>query len=174
MSAPRKLAVRLFRTAVRYVSGESQDWAKAMLGELDYIENDWAALFWALGSTTAIFRHSVAQGLIAWLRKRFTAKGGFMAESFEKKAAGVISGIAVAVAVTAGAFGLVWLLFYYFPAWDLGPIPWWVAVIVIPELIFIIAAVTLWRKRKLMATGIMVYAALLVTHFIVHLATHIH
>jgi hypothetical protein len=174
MSAPRKLAAGLLRAAVRCASDASRDWAQAMLAELDHIESDWAALLWALGSTTAIFRHSVAQGSIAWLKKYFATREGFMEESFGKKAAGVILGIGLALAVTAAAFGLVWLLFYYFPAWDLGPMPWWVAVIVIPELIFILAAVALWRKRRLMATGIVVYAAVLMTHFIVHFATHAH
>jgi hypothetical protein len=28
-----------------------------MLREMDFVENDWAALFWALGSATALFKH---------------------------------------------------------------------------------------------------------------------
>ncbi len=97
-----------------------------------------------------------------------------MKESIAKKAAGVTSGIVIAVAVTGGAFGLVRLLFYLFPAWDLGPMPWWVAVIVIPEMIFIVTAVALWRKRRSMAAGILLSAIVLVTHFVVHLATNLH
>ena len=31
-----------------------------MLREMDFIEGDWAALFWALGSATALFKHSEA------------------------------------------------------------------------------------------------------------------
>jgi hypothetical protein len=46
----------------------AQDWANAMLRELDFIESGWAALFWALGSTTAIYRYS-SRGLRAWFRK---------------------------------------------------------------------------------------------------------
>jgi hypothetical protein len=47
----------------RQVPPDSQDSAKAMQRELDFVENDWGALFWALGSTTAIFRYSFPRAL---------------------------------------------------------------------------------------------------------------
>ena len=72
------------------------------------------------------------------------------------------------------AFGFVDLLFHLFPKWDLGPMPWWMAVIVIPEIIFVLAIVTLWRKRRPMALGILLTAIILATHFAVHIATHFH
>jgi hypothetical protein len=50
--------------------------------------------------------------------------------------------------------------------------PWWVAMIGIPEVIFIVAAVALWRKRRSIAVGILLSAVTLVAHFIVHVATH--
>jgi hypothetical protein len=48
MSATRRLASKLLRAILRHSSADSQEWANAMLRELDFIENDWAALFWAL------------------------------------------------------------------------------------------------------------------------------
>jgi hypothetical protein len=45
-------------------------------------------------------------------------------------------------------------------------------VIVIPETIFIVAALALWHKRRSMATGIVLSAVTLIVHFIVHVATH--
>jgi hypothetical protein len=144
-----------------------------MLRELDFIESDWAALFWALGSTAAIFRHSVRGGLRAWLEKRRDQSQGLPKESIGKKAAGVASGIVIVLAVTFFAFALVRQLFYAFPAWDLGSMPWWVAMIVIPEIIFLVTAVALWRKRRSMATGILLSAIVLVVHFVVHAATHV-
>jgi cytochrome c oxidase assembly factor CtaG len=39
--------------------------------------------------------------------------------------------------------------------------PWWVAMIVIPEMIFIVAVVALWRKRRSMAVGILLSAVTL-------------
>jgi hypothetical protein len=174
MAAIRKLASRLLRAVARHSSSATQDWANAMFRELDFVESDWAALFWALGSAAAIFRHSVPRALRAWLEKRRDPSEGSPKESIGKKAAGVTAGIVIVVAVTSLAFVLVRQLFYAFPAWDLGSMPWWVGMIVIPEMIFVVAAVVLWRKRKSMATGILLSAIVLAVHFVVHVATHVH
>jgi hypothetical protein len=174
MSATRRLASRLLRAVVRHSSSATQDWANAMLRELDFIESDWAALFWALGSTGAIFRHSVPRAFRAWLEKRRDQSQGLPRESIGKKALGVTAGIVIVLGVTSLAFVLVRQLFYAFPAWDLGSMPWWVAMIVIPEMIFVVTAVALWRKRRSMAAGILLSAIVLVVHFVVHAATHVH
>jgi hypothetical protein len=80
----------------------------------------------------------------------------------------------IAVAVTVCAFGLVRLSFLFFPAWNLERVQWaeLLAVIVIPETIFMVAALTLWRKRRSMAIGILLSGVTRVTHFVVHLTTH--
>jgi cytochrome bd-type quinol oxidase subunit 2 len=174
MSAIRRLASRLLRAAARHSSSATQDWANAMLRELDFIESDWAALFWALGGAAAIFRHSVPRGLRAWLEKRREQSRGSAKESIGKRAAGVTAGIVLVLAVTSLALVLVRQLFYAFPAWDLGSMPWWVAMIVIPEIIFVVAVVALWRKRRSVATGILLSAIVLAVHFVVHAATHVH
>lgn len=174
MSAIHSLASRLLRAVARHSPSATQDWANAMLRELDFIESDWAALLWALGSTAAIFRHSAPRALRAWLEKRRDQSPGSVKESIGKKAAGVTAGIVIVLAVTSLAFVLVRQLFYAFPAWDLGSMPWWVAMIVIPEIIFVVTAVALWRKRRSMATGILLSAIVLVVHFVVHAATRVH
>jgi hypothetical protein len=46
------------------------------------------------------------------------------------------------------------------------------AVIVVPETIFVVAAVALWRKRRPMAVGLVLSAVTLVAHVVVHLTTH--
>jgi hypothetical protein len=143
-----------------------------MLRELDFIESDWEALSWALGSTSAIFRHFIPRGLRTWLGKESGREQEPMVKDIGKKAAGIASGVVIAGVVAIGAFGLVRLSFFFFPEWELGGVPWWLAAIVIPEMIFVIAAVALWRKRRLMAVGILLSAATLVTHVIVHVATH--
>jgi hypothetical protein len=51
MTTARRLALRILNIVVRFASPGAQDWAKAMLREMDFIENDWTALLWALGST---------------------------------------------------------------------------------------------------------------------------
>jgi hypothetical protein len=50
--------------------------------------------------------------------------------------------------------------------------PWLIAAVAISEAIFIYAVVTQWHKRKPMAVGILLSALVLVTHVVVHVATH--
>lgn len=173
MSAPRKMAASLLGVVVRHSSCDSQDWASAMLGELEFIESDWAALFWALGSTSAILRLSVLRGLRAWFGKRSNQVEGLMSKHIRRNAAGTLSGVAIAVGVLVSGFGLVRLLFVLFPASDLQ-VQWaeLLGVIVVPETIFIVAALALWRKRRSMAVGIVMSAVTLVAHVVLHLATH--
>lgn len=143
-----------------------------MLRELDFIESDWVAFFWALGSVTAILKYFAPRRLKAMLGKPSGEEEKPMTNDLGKKTVGVLSGIGVAAGVILLAFGLVWLLFYLFPKWDLGPVPWWAAVVVVPEITFIAGVVTLWRKRRPMAVGILLMAITLATHFIVHVAGH--
>jgi hypothetical protein len=166
VSFPRKIATGLLRAALRYSSAESQEWASAMLRELDFIESDWAALFWALGGTTAIFGHS-GDRLLVWLGKQFGLKEDGM-NDFQKRAVGVISGVGIAVAVT------ICLLVVIHLSGNPERIPWiaWTVIATLTEIGFVIAAIALWRKRRPMAVGILVSAALLGTHFVMHLASH--
>ncbi len=70
VSVARRLAYRLLTCVLRHASPDSQEWASAMLRELDFVESDWGALLWALGSVTTLFRHSVPRRLRAGLEKR--------------------------------------------------------------------------------------------------------
>jgi hypothetical protein len=87
----------------------------------------------------------------------------------------MISGVVIAVAVLAVCtFGLVRLSFFLLPGWDVERVPWaeWVSVILIPETIFMVAALKLWQKRRSVAVCILLSAVTLGTHFVVHVATH--
>lgn len=172
MSAIRTLASKLLRAALQHSSADSQDWANAMLRELDFIENDWTALFWALGSTTAIFKNSV-RGLRPWFGNRTGHREERM-NNIGKRVVGVASGVAIACTLVVCAVGLLFLAAYLFPGWGLDHLEWthWLTVIVIPEAIFIVAAVRLWRKRGPMAVGILLSAIVLAVHFAIHVATH--
>src|ERR1700683_1751558 len=127
MSMGRRLTSRLLNAVARHSLPSSRDWANAMVRELDFIESDWVAFFWALGCATAIFRYSIPRRLRAMFGKQSSEGSKPMANGIGKKTVGVLSGIAVAAGVVLGAFGIVWLLFYLFPKWDLGPLPWWIA-----------------------------------------------
>jgi hypothetical protein len=174
MSLIRRLASRLLRAAVRHSSPESQEWVRAMLNELDFIESDWAAWFWALGSARAIFKYSFPRPLRAWLGQGSSQEERPMLKHIRRNAAGTLSGIGMAVGVLVAAFGLVRFLLVLFPASDLKGVESaeLLAVIVAPETIFVVAAVALWRKRRPMAVGLVLSAVILVAHVVVHLATH--
>lgn len=174
MSPARRFSSRLLTAAARHASPETQDWAQAMLRELDFIESDLAALWWAVGGTTAIFRYSVPREARAWAERQLNREKELMTQTIGQRAAGVVSGVVMAVAVLACAIGLVRLFFLLFPAWDFERMPWaeWLAVIVIPETIFIVTAVAVWRSRRSMAIGILLSAVTLITHFVMHRAAH--
>jgi hypothetical protein len=144
-----------------------------MLSELDYIESDWAALFWALGSARAIFKYSIPRQLHTWFGTRSNEEEG-MLKHMRRTAAGTLAGIGIAVGVLVAAFGLVRLLLVIFPAPTLKGVEsvQMLAVIVVPETIFVVAAVALWRKRRPMAVGLVLSAVTLVAHVVVHLTTH--
>ncbi len=54
MALIRTLALRALNAVVRRTRPEVRDWGLAMLCEMDFIENDWAALFWAIGSVKSL------------------------------------------------------------------------------------------------------------------------
>jgi hypothetical protein len=170
MSALRKLATRLLRAVLRHSSAERCEWASAMLRELDFIQSDWEALFWALGSAAAILRHSGC-GVRTWVENRRRKREGQMNPT-GKKAIGVASGIGLALALALVVVGLRVLSFQYFPNLEAGRVPWRLLlfVMVIPETILVVATVALWRKRRPMATGILITALAIGVHFAIHIA----
>ena len=91
-----------------------------------------------------------------------------------KKAVGMAEGVGMAVGLLLLALGVMWMGFRYFPSWGLEQAEWKhvLLMIVIPETIFVAAIIGLWRRRRPMAVGILLSAAVLATHVIVHMATH--
>ena len=166
MGAVRNLASQVLSTVLSHAPPEAREWAEAMLRELDYIDGDWAALFWALGSTTAIFRRWGWKWLIGKIRQSEEKK----MENLGKKTAGLAAGILMAAALVAAAFGLLFLTAVLFPSLGLDHIEWThvLTIVVIPEIIFVVAAIQLWRKRRPMAAGILVTGLVLATHVLMH------
>jgi len=78
----RGLASAILTAAVRRASPGVREWGAAMLRELDFVESDRAALLWAIGSVTVLFKHlgspmsdptdvlSRAQALMRKIRRR--------------------------------------------------------------------------------------------------------
>jgi len=168
MGAPRTLAAKLLRTVVRLAPAESRDWAAAMLRELDFIEGDWAALSWALGSLVAILRHATT----AW-RARLIKKTKETAMSTTGKKTLIIAMGALCLLGLAGcAFPMLFLVPDLFPGlrnawWPLAPI-----AIAIPVIIIGFAAGFLWRKRGPVAAGVLLVVLAVAFHVAVHVAMH--
>jgi hypothetical protein len=171
MPLPRKIAVWLLRAVLRYSPDESREWASAMLQELEFIEGDWEALFWALGSTTAIFRHS-GDRIWVWVGRQFGYEEGRM-NDFQKRAIGVVSGVGIAAAVTICFMVLVHGSAHVF-GFDNSPWLPRVAMVMawVMEVLFVGAVIALWRKRRPIAVGILFSAILLGTHFAIYMSTH--
>jgi hypothetical protein len=170
MGAPRKLATGLLRAVLRLVPEESRQWATAMLHELDFVDGDWAALFWALGSVTAILRH--AASVFRMNLKRPAKEAGM--NNTGRKALGITLGALSALFVAGCAFPLLRLISLMFPELGYGHASWpyWLTVIMIPEAIFAVATVLLWRKRGPVAAGILATALIMGLHVAVHAAMH--
>src|SRR5271170_7198201 len=151
MGNARIVARKLLTAVLRSCPEESREWAEAMLRELDFIEGDWAALFWALGGVTAIFRHS--GGVRAWFRRRKEDRMNDMG----KKTLGLLSGIGLAVALL-------------FPSLGLDHTEWIhvLTIVILPETAFVTAAILLWRKRTPTALGILLTGLVLVVHVLHH------
>jgi hypothetical protein len=170
MGTPRRLAARLLGTLVRLAPSGSRDWALAMLGELDFIEGEWASFFWAMGGATAILGHA-ALALWAWLKRQ--AKEGIGMNNTRKKVMGVSIGALTALMLAGCLMATVRIAGILFPGLYREHPGWldWLGVLAIPEAIFIVATVLLWRKRGPVAAGILAAGLVLALHIGVHLAT---
>jgi len=169
MGAPRMLAEALLRGVLRLAPDESRDWASAMLRELDFVEGDWAALLWALGSITAIVRHAASVWRV-WLNRKSKEETGM--NNTGKKVLGVGLGIWSALALVGCALAMLRVVGTLFPGLEHLPWAYWLAVLAVPETIFVAATVLLWRKRGPVAAGILAMALVVATHVAVHLTLH--
>jgi hypothetical protein len=169
MGAPRTLAAKLLRAVVRLAPAESRDWAAAMLRELDFIEGDWAALFWALGSAAAILRHT-ASVWRAWLKRKSEKETGM--NNTGKRVLGVGLGMLSALALVGCALATLRILGIMFPGLEHSSWAYWLAVMAIPEAIFVAATVMLWRKKGPIAAGILAMGLVMALHVAVHFTLH--
>ncbi len=164
-SALRSLAVTLLGAVVRHSPPGSRSWGQAMLREMDFIATDWTALRWALGSTTAIFKYSIQRGVTASALLKAIGKS---------VGALTLSVVFCLGVVAASVFTLTHVWPFLFPDLHLARMPWaqWMTVLGMPEMIFVVTAVVLWRKRKILSSGVMVCAVALVTHFLTYVSNH--
>ncbi|QNI30737.1 hypothetical protein H7849_16620 [Alloacidobacterium dinghuense] len=169
MSRVRGFAKWLLEFVLRSAPRHCEQWARAMLHELDFIEGDWAALFWALGSVAAIFRHCGRELVRMGFRRREEAD---MKET-AKNVGWVFAGVVLSAVLVVCAAMLFHLAEYFYPPMNQS-IPWptWLVVFFLPETLFVIGTVRLWHKRKPMAVGVLLAALIFATHFAMHIVSH--
>src|SRR6266576_2252325 len=63
MSQIRGVARRVLHFVVRLAPPRTRSWGDAIIGEMGHIDDDWAALLWALGGTLALCRCSLIEYL---------------------------------------------------------------------------------------------------------------
>jgi hypothetical protein len=184
-SSPRTWAEKLLRAMLWLAPAERRDWVEAMLRELDFIGldagldkkgGDWAALFWALGCTGAIFRESL-RGWGAWLWKQFASLFGIRTTEEEnkmnstgKKTLGVLAGVGMALALGVTLFFLKNVIADMLLAVGIPRTMWThiLSVIVPAEAIVVVAAVLLWRRRLApVAVGLLLTGFVMAAHVVV-------
>jgi hypothetical protein len=174
MGAPRRVGAAVLKAVLRMAPRSSREWAGAMLRELDFVRGDWAALLWALGGVGAVLRHA-GRNWREWLGKNRNGEEERV-KSMGKRAIGVAAGVIGALALTGCAFGLLRIMDLVFPALHIANTEWthWLAMIWIPEAIFIAAGILLWRKRGPVAAGILLTACAIGLHFVIHIVSMRH
>ena len=172
-SALRRAAQSLLGLAMHLVPENGRDWAAAMLHELDFVEGDWAALWWAVGGVTVIARQLAGQWVVGRSEQIRKWKDKAM-EQMGKKAGWLIAGALGAIALSAAAFGLLYWTAVSFPNLGLDRAEWThiLFIIVIPALISLGFVLRFWRRQRPMAIGILLSLLVMTTHVAVHFAHH--
>jgi len=175
MPALRRFATRLLNVVTRHSSPESQPWGRAMLRELDFIANDWTALRWAFGSTTALFRHALRLQLRTWLQQRVAQARGLTLQHLRRNTTTIVSGVMIAGTIlTICVYSLSRLMPTLFPQWQSAHarLAGWLPVLVVPETAYVVTAIALWHQRRTLAAGILLGGMVLIAHVVVHVVTH--
>ena len=146
-----------------------------MLREMDFIATDWGAWRWALGSTTAIFRYSILEGLRTWADGHSVRSREALIRAIGRSAGGLALAVVFCTGVLGACiFALTRVSPLLFPEWHIARLQWaqWMSVLGMPEVIFAVTAVALWRKRKTISAGILFCAITLFAHFLMYVSTH--
>ncbi len=167
MSFIRGVAQRVLHVVVRVAPPRSRSWGEAMIREMDYVVDDWAALLWALGSTVALCRHS----LIEHLRNRRDRPAREVLA--QQRPAHLIASVLLGVAAAAMVLTISMLILTTLQrtSWFEPTQPRRVQLlfaVVIPDAVCLLGAVALWRSQSRLASGILAAVAALGAHSIIY------
>ncbi|HXA81782.1 MAG TPA: hypothetical protein VNY56_01670 [Methylomirabilota bacterium] len=142
----RTIASRLLTLAAACAPTKFAEWARAMLGELDFVEDDWSAFFWALGSIGALLRFSTMQLLLIpkWRDKSMIRHTGQV----------LLGAVVAGIVCVAGS--LVYLASLKVAGLQLSDIQMSQRLIFISllEVTYVVIAAAQWRRRKFVSVGV--------------------
>jgi hypothetical protein len=139
-----------------------------MLREMDFVDDDWAALHWALGSTAAIGRQSLIQRL-----RNARDSDAWSLHGFKRRMPSVLIGVAAAAAILTLSIGAD--AAFAPSAWldpSQGKLMDRLFIVGIPSAIYALCAGALWRSRRREAPGMVAAGAILVAHSIMCIVTY--
>ncbi len=116
----RQAATMILDSAIRIAPVHSRDWGRAMRGELNYVEGEWAGTMWALGSSSVLAKQAIVSLIIPSSQGRdFIPDGGLFARSAVLRRAALALGMACILAA---------LTFFFAPpfrqAFEVATRPW--------------------------------------------------
>jgi hypothetical protein len=123
-----------------------------MLNELDFIESDWSAIFWAIESVVALVRKSEAIG---------------------RAVGGVVLGASIALLQLGVALAVVIAAFTLFRGLA-EQLPWYGWAIFAAAIcgVFTLTAQRLWRKRRASAIGLLCASLTFGVPLAIHIVSH--
>jgi hypothetical protein len=166
MSPIRGVAGCVLRFVVRLAPPRTRSWGDAMIGEMDHIDDDWAALFWALGGTLALCRCS----LVEHLRNLRNLLAGEVLAQREGAhlVKSILSGVGVAgVVLIISMVTLTTLQRAYWVEPSQARFARLLFAVVVPDGLCLLAALALWRRQSRVTSGILAAGAALGAHSII-------
>jgi hypothetical protein len=140
-----------------------------MLRETDFVENDWSALRWALGSMAALCRTSVSVELRALDRECRELSVKRIAQGTLPLLSGVAAAL-IFLSICVAIFSALLRASWFEPAQQ--RLVDRLLIVAVPETVYLAGVLVLWRRRKTIAVGILGSGVLLIVHAIIHFASH--
>lgn len=142
----RGITARLLSFAAACAPTKFAEWARAMLGELDYVEDDWSAFFWALGSIGVLLRFSTIQLLLIpkWRDKSMIRQTGQV----------LLGAVVAGIVCMAGS--LVRMAMLKVAGLQLSDVRMSqrLMFILLLEVTYVVIATAQWHRRKFVSVGV--------------------
>jgi hypothetical protein len=142
----RRFTVRLLTLAAACAPTKFAEWARAMMGELDYVEDDWSAFFWALGSIGVLLRFSTIQILLIpkWRDKSMIRRTGQV----------LLGAVVAGIVCMAGSLVCIALLKVAGMQLSDARMSQRLMFIFLLEVTYVLIATAQWRRRKFVSVGV--------------------